>query len=117
MAVHAALYLDMAYFASASELAACAWHHSTLPRSQDPDIANMIKISHWGLYTQNNSVGSSFINKARSRRLVEGMLHMFLLLARLCLAQLQARWGLQTRWACQEPKLPLRQRVISDCCA
>jgi hypothetical protein len=36
--------------------------------TQDPDIANMIKISHWGLYTRNNSVGSSFINRVCCQR-------------------------------------------------
>jgi hypothetical protein len=30
----------------------------TLP-CQNPDLGNMIKISHWGLYTRNNSLNAS----------------------------------------------------------
>jgi hypothetical protein len=34
--------------------------------AQDPDIANMIKISHWGLHTRNNSVGTKTMHKVMS---------------------------------------------------
>ena len=27
--------------------------------TQDPDLGNMIKISHWGMYTKNNSLNAS----------------------------------------------------------